>query len=64
MTDLPTPTGRELDILKVLWERGPCTVREVYKELARGQEERCQHDGWYAQGQKCSSPHGCHLRRA
>ena len=39
MTELPTPTGRELDILKVLWERGPCTVREVYKELARGPDE-------------------------
>jgi BlaI family penicillinase repressor len=39
VTELPTPTGRELDILKVLWERGPCTVREVYKELARGQDE-------------------------
>ena len=39
MTELPTPTGRELDILKVLWERGPCTVREVYKDLARGPDE-------------------------
>ena len=39
MTELPTPTGRELDILKVLWERGPCTVRDVYRELARGQDE-------------------------
>jgi BlaI family transcriptional regulator, penicillinase repressor len=28
-----TPTGRELDILKVLWEQGPCTVRAVYKVL-------------------------------
>ncbi|HYT87950.1 MAG TPA: BlaI/MecI/CopY family transcriptional regulator [Gemmataceae bacterium] len=36
MSELPTPTGRELDILKVLWERGPSTVREVYKELAQG----------------------------
>jgi predicted transcriptional regulator len=36
VSELPTPTGRELDILKVLWERGPSTVREVYKELARG----------------------------
>jgi predicted transcriptional regulator len=39
VTELPTPTGRELDILKVLWEQGPCTVREVYKELARGQDK-------------------------
>jgi BlaI family transcriptional regulator, penicillinase repressor len=39
VSELPTPTGRELDILKVLWEHGPCTVREVYKELARGEDE-------------------------
>jgi predicted transcriptional regulator len=39
VTELPTPTGRELDILKVLWEQGPCTVRAVYRELARGQDE-------------------------
>lgn len=29
------PTGRELEILKVLWDRGEATVREVYEELAR-----------------------------
>lgn len=29
----PTPT--ELDILRVLWERGPSTVREVHEVLAR-----------------------------
>jgi BlaI family transcriptional regulator, penicillinase repressor len=28
--EIPTPTPRELEILKVLWERGPSTVREVY----------------------------------
>ncbi len=39
MSELPTPTGRELDILKVLWRRGPSTVREVYRELAQGQDE-------------------------
>jgi predicted transcriptional regulator len=33
-----TPTGRELEILKVLWERGPCSVREVYRELANGED--------------------------
>ena len=27
------PTGRELDILKVLWEHGPCSVREVHRHL-------------------------------
>ncbi len=36
MTDR-TPTGRELEILKVLWEHGPCSVREAYRQLAREQ---------------------------
>jgi BlaI family transcriptional regulator, penicillinase repressor len=31
----PKPTSTELDILRVLWERGPSTVREVYEVLAR-----------------------------
>ena len=35
MTALPTPTVRELEILKVLWEKGPASVRAVYEELAR-----------------------------
>ena len=31
MTDeLPTPTGRETDILKVLWQLGPSSVRDVH----------------------------------
>ncbi len=29
------PTSTELDILRVLWDRGPSTVREVYDVLAR-----------------------------
>ncbi|MFQ5504369.1 MAG: BlaI/MecI/CopY family transcriptional regulator [Planctomycetota bacterium] len=29
------PTERELAILKVLWDRGEATVREVWEELAR-----------------------------
>src|ERR1700730_1523254 len=33
MTETVTPTERELDILKVLWDRGEATVREVYEEL-------------------------------
>lgn len=28
-----TPTQREFEILKVLWNRGEATVREVYEEL-------------------------------
>ncbi len=27
------PTQRELEILKILWQRGEATVREVYEEL-------------------------------
>ena len=29
-----TPTERELEILKVLWQRGEATVREVYDEMS------------------------------
>jgi BlaI family transcriptional regulator, penicillinase repressor len=32
------PTERELDILKVLWERGHSSVREVYELLSREEE--------------------------
>jgi predicted transcriptional regulator len=28
------PTGRELAILRVLWDRGPSTVREVHEAMA------------------------------
>jgi BlaI family transcriptional regulator, penicillinase repressor len=28
------PTVSELEILRVLWERGPSTVREVYEDLS------------------------------
>src|SRR5829696_7523303 len=31
--ELPTPTGRETDILKVLWELGPSSVRGVHARL-------------------------------
>jgi predicted transcriptional regulator len=30
---IPTPTPRELEILKVLWEQGPSSVRAVYRQL-------------------------------
>lgn len=30
---LPRPTDAELEILKVLWRRGPSTVREVFETL-------------------------------
>lgn len=31
--DLPTPTPRELELLKVLWEHGPRSVAEVHRVL-------------------------------
>ena len=31
--ELPKPTAAELAILRVLWDRGPCTVREVTASL-------------------------------
>jgi BlaI family transcriptional regulator, penicillinase repressor len=30
----PIPTDAELEILRVLWTRGPSTVREVFEEIA------------------------------
>src|SRR6478672_12094068 len=33
--DRPQPTNSELEILRVLWDRGPSTVREVFDELKR-----------------------------
>lgn len=32
---LPRPTDAELAILRVLWQRGPSTVREVLEEMSR-----------------------------
>ena len=29
--EMPKPTGAELELLGVLWERGPSTVREVHE---------------------------------
>ena len=34
---LPRPTDGELAILRVLWQRGPSTVRDVMEELNRKQ---------------------------
>jgi len=33
--NLPNPTDAELDILRVLWQRGDSTVRAVYDALSR-----------------------------
>src|SRR5262245_61462303 len=32
------PTSSELEILRVIWERGPSTVREVYRTLAEDRD--------------------------
>jgi predicted transcriptional regulator len=36
--EMPRPTDAELAILNVLWERGPCTVRDVHEELAKAHD--------------------------
>lgn len=33
MTELPSPTSREQEILKVLWSTGPSSVRDVHRLL-------------------------------
>lgn len=35
---LPRPTDAELEILNVLWERGPSTVREVHEVLLESKD--------------------------
>ena len=32
------PTESELEILNILWDKGPATVREVHEELAKSKE--------------------------
>ena len=39
MDDTRAPTGRELEILKYLWDNGPSNVRTVYKHLLDQQPE-------------------------
>jgi predicted transcriptional regulator len=34
-SNLPRPTQAELEILRVLWDRGPSTVRDVHTTLAK-----------------------------
>src|SRR5580693_7491204 len=38
LTDLPRPTDAELEILRVLWDQGPSTVRDVHRALQRHRE--------------------------
>jgi BlaI family transcriptional regulator, penicillinase repressor len=35
---LPKPTEAELELLRVLWERGPSTVREIHESLTQEKE--------------------------
>lgn len=35
---LPRPTEAELELLRVLWERGPSTVREIHDSLSDAKE--------------------------
>ena len=39
MDDTRAPTGRELEILKYLWDNGPNNVRAVYRHLLDEQPE-------------------------
>ena len=39
MEETRTPTGRELEILKILWEHGPSSVRLVYRHMLEQQPE-------------------------
>lgn len=34
------PTDSELDILKVIWQKGACTVREVHTEIEKEKESK------------------------
>lgn len=36
--NLPRPTDAELEILRVLWELGPATVRQVHEAFSRTRE--------------------------
>ncbi len=37
-TSPPKPTESELEILRILWRHGPCTVRLVHEELSRDKD--------------------------
>ena len=38
MPEPAVPTPREMEILKVLWEHGPCSVRDVYRYLSEDED--------------------------
>ena len=37
-TQYPTPTAAELEILSILWERQPLTVKDIHDELSQTKE--------------------------
>jgi BlaI family transcriptional regulator, penicillinase repressor len=39
LDDLPTPTTREMEILKVLWDLGPSSVRDVHVAMREEVDE-------------------------
>jgi predicted transcriptional regulator len=39
VNELPSPTPRELEILKILWDQGPSSVRDVHRRLAAQEPE-------------------------
>jgi predicted transcriptional regulator len=39
LDEIATPTPRELEILKVLWEEGPSSVRAVHRRLQEQEPE-------------------------
>src|SRR5215470_13165595 len=39
-SSLPTPTDREFEILDILWEHGPSTVRKVHDQLSPSKPSR------------------------
>jgi predicted transcriptional regulator len=39
LEEIPTPTPRELEILKVLWEKGSSSVRNVHRHLMKLEPE-------------------------
>ncbi len=38
MTDIIKPTESEMEILNILWDKGPCTVREVHEVLEQNKD--------------------------
>lgn len=37
--DVQKPTEAEIELLKVMWERGPCTVRDIHEALQTAERQ-------------------------